>query len=584
MKMSELFVQTLREVPQDAEVASHRLLVKAGFVKKLTSGVYIYLPLMLRVLQKIEKIVREEMNASGAQELLMPFLQPSELWMESGRWNAYGKELMRFKDRHEREVCLGPTHEEIITFIAREIIKSYKQLPVNLYQIQSKFRDEIRPRFGLLRGREFIMKDAYSFHTSESDLDREYEVMAKTYSKIFKRCSLQTKMIQSDSGAIGGSVAHEFTVILDNNEDKSTQNAGENDVFFCEKCSYQANSNHAKSFLDETPTNCLENVSCEVVETVGKKTIEEVANFLKVDKSAILKTVVYVVDTEIVFALIRADKQVEETKLKNFFNGTQIRPARPDEIEEFMKKQGFDVQTGYISTFGFNKDVKMVCDIYAKNMKNFVIGANQNNKHIVGANFGSEIKDVPFADIHLVEQGEPCPYCQSPLKVAKGIEVGNIFKLGTKYSESMKAYYTDKDGKNKPFIMGCYGIGISRTAQSAVEVHHDKFGIKWPVSIAPFEVVIVPVNILDEKQMQIANRLYSELENAKIETVLDDRDERAGVKFKDADLIGFPLRINVGKTVSEGLVELKIRATDEMFKLGVDEVVEKVKEYVEQNS
>lgn len=575
MKMSKLFVQTLREYPSDAEVISHKLLVKAGFIRKLTNGVYIYLPLMYRVLQKVENIVREEMNKASAQELLMPFIQPKELWEQSGRWDVYGKELMRFKDRHNREVCLGPTHEEIITFVAREGIRSYKQLPVNLYQIQSKFRDEIRPRFGLLRGREFIMKDAYSFDRTEEGLDKEYKNMADTYKRIFNRCGLETKMVQSDSGAIGGAVSHEFMVIMNENCDV---NSGENDVFFCEKCNYSANSNHAVSILPEVKIDAGFK-QMEIVDTPSIKTIADLEKFFNIESSCILKTVVYVLDNKhIAIALIRADKQVEETKLKNYFKANDIRPAREDEIIQFMKDNNIDVEPGFLSIV--NMDVeknRVVADLSCKDLKNFICGANQNDKHIVGANWGIDIPMVKFADIRLVEEGELCPECRAKMKVTRGIEVGNIFKLGTKYSKAMNATYTDENGKEQPFIMGCYGIGVSRTAASAVEVHNDQFGIKWPVSIAPYHCIVVPVNIKDENQMKVSEYIYKKLLESNIEAVLDDRAERAGVKFKDADLIGFPYRINVGKSLEKsGLVELHTREDNQTIELTLDQAINSV--------
>lgn len=585
MRMSKLFVQTLREFPADAEVVSHKMLARAGYIRKLTSGVYNYLPLMWRVLKKIENIVREEMDAAGAQELLMPFVQPKELWEESGRWEAYGKELMRLKDRHDRVMCLGPTHEEIITAIARDGLKSYKQMPVNLYQIQSKFRDEVRPRYGLLRGREFIMKDAYSFDTSEEGLDIEYQNMARAYKRIFDRCGLETKMVQSDSGAIGGSVSHEFMVITDTD-------AGENDVFYCE-CDYSANSNHAVSKLPEAIVDGKDYFSeTKVIDTPNTHSIEELSAFLNIPSTLILKSLVYIVDKKPVMALIRADKTVEETKLMNAAGGIDIRIASSAEIAELMTEKGFDAVPGFIGPYGMD-GIKIIADETVRDMQNFVVGINITDKHLVGANledlYVSNIEnhdfnstrsmmdsfermcfannEIQYADIRLVDAGDFCPECGKPLKVTKGIEVGNIFKLGTKYSKPMNAVYLDKNGKSHPYIMGCYGIGISRTAAAAVEAHYDEHGIKWPISIAPYHAVIVPVNIQDTLQMEVAEKLYKELKANGVEVVLDDRDERAGVKFKDADLIGFPYRITVGKTINDGFVEYKVRETGDVEKL-----------------
>ena len=584
MKMSRLFVQTLREYPSDAEVISHKLLVRAGYIRKLAQGVYNYMPLMWRVLKKVENIVREEMDAAGAQEMLMPFVQPEELWQESGRWNVYGKELMRLKDRHGRGMCLGPTHEEVITSVAREGIKSYKQLPVNLYQIQSKFRDEVRPRYGLLRGREFIMKDAYSFDSSQEGLEKSYADMAKAYYKIFERCGLETKAVQSDSGAIGGAVSHEYMVLIDDNEN----NAGENDVFFCKNksCGYAANANHAVSVLESAEVDGAKFGfnGFKKVDTPDTTTIEELAAFLKIPATVILKSMIYVADNKIVMALIRADKTFEETKVMNAVGANEIRSAAPAELEAiFGASKGFvgpkDIEQVKIPEEYEVEKITVVADFTAHEMKNFVIGANETDKHFTGVNW-SDLNTPIFADIRLVEAGEKCPDCGEPLYVTKGIEVGNIFQLGTKYSKAMNAVYLDENGKTQPFIMGCYGIGISRTAAAAVERHHDEHGIKWPIAIAPYHVDIVPVNIQDELQMKVANEIYEKLLAAKVEAVLDDRDERAGVKFKDADLIGFPFRITVGKTITEGLVEFKVRETDEVFKVKPEEAAEKIIEYV----
>ena len=569
MKMSKLFVQTLREFPNDAEAISHKLLVRASYIKKLANGIYTYMPLAQRVLTKISNIVREEMNASGAQELLMPFVQPAEVWQKSGRWQKYGKELLGCKDRHDNEMCLAPTHEEVITSVVGEVVNSYKQLPLNVYQIQTKFRDEIRPRFGLLRGREFIMKDAYSFHTSQEDLEREYEVMGKTYTSIFNRCGLETKAVQSDSGAIGGAVSHEYMVLVDTM-------VGENDVFYCKNCSYSANSNHAISKLPiETTDGGFEKE--EIVDTPNIKTIEDLAKFLNIDSNCILKAVAYIADSRPVIAMIRGDKEVEETKLMNALNALEIRPMENEEVRELL-----GMEPGFISYRNVDKSkVGVIFDNTAKGMKNFVLGANVKDKHIVGANLEDGIE---FCDISLVKEGELCPECNKPLYITRGIEVGNIFQLGTKYSEPMGACYTDEKGQLKPYIMGCYGIGVSRTMAAAVEKYHDDFGIVWPIEIAPYHVDIVPVNIDDETQSKTAYEIYEKLIEAGIEAVIDDRADRAGVKFKDADLIGFPIRITVGKTIQEGLVEYKTRKDGVMIKLTPDEAVENVIKYVKKSS
>ena len=573
MKMSKMFVQTMREFPSDAEVISHKMLARAGYIKKLTSGVYTFLPLMWRVLKKVENIIRDEMDKAGAQELLMPFVQPKELWEESGRWNAYGGELMRLKDRHGREMCLGPTHEEIITSVARDVLKSYKQLPVNLYQIQSKFRDERRPRFGLLRGREFIMKDAYSFSTSQEELEKEYQNMWQAYTNIFNRCGLPTKAVQSDSGAIGGNVSHEFMVITDTE-------AGENDVFYCDDCDYAANSNHAVSNLPDA--NVVGNwQNAQIIDTPNTGSIEDLAKFLNCQQTVICKSLVYIVDKAPVIALIRGDKAVEETKLMNAVGGVDIRIATSAEIEDIMKENGFSAVAGFIGPKGLKKygeyEIKIIADKTVTELKNFVIGINQTDKHLVGANWGVDV-ELPsqIEDIRLVEAGDFCPQCGKPLKVTRGIEVGNIFQLGTKYSQPMNAVYLDANGKTQPYIMGCYGIGVTRTAAAAVEAHHDEWGIKWPISIAPYHVVVVPVSTQDAEQMNVANEIYEKLLSSGVEVVLDDRNERPGVKFKDADLIGFPFRITVGKTITEGKVEFVERSNGEKTEMTPQDAIDKV--------
>lgn len=571
MKMSNLFFNTLREMPSDAEVISHQLLVRAGYIRKLTSGIYTYMPLMLRVLKKIENIIREEMDAKDAQELLMPILQPEELWQESGRWDVYGKELMRLKDRHGKMNALGPTHEEIITALARDEIKSYRQLPVNLYQIQDKFRDEIRPRFGLLRGKEFIMKDAYSFDTDEAGLETSYQKMTEAYINIFNRCGLETKMVRSDSGAIGGSVSHEFMVL-------TRTDSGENDVLYCDSCDYAANSNRAESKMLPAEVDGKFSESKEI-DTPNIKSIENLANFFGIAESSICKTLIYIADKTPVLALIRGDMAVEETKLKNALNANEIRIASDSEVKELVEKFGFDTESGFIGPKGIS--AKIVADNSIADLKNFVVGINKTDKHLVGANWNKDI-EIPkhLTDIRLAKAGESCPNCNGKLEITKGIEVGNIFKLGTKYSAKMNSTFTDENGKEKHFVMGCYGIGVSRTAAAAVERFHDDNGIVWPMSIAPYQISIVPVNINDSLQMETAESFYKELLDKKIEVIMDDRAERAGVKFKDADLIGIPVRITVGKTITEGNVEIKIRSTGEMLIVPKDEAIAKVCELI----
>jgi prolyl-tRNA synthetase len=467
-------------------------------------------------------------------------------------------------------MCLGPTHEEIITALARDVIKSYKQMPVNLYQIQSKFRDEVRPRYGLLRGREFIMKDAYSFDKTQEGLDKEYENMAQAYKRIFDRCGLETKMVQSDSGAIGGSVSHEFMVITDGD-------AGENDVFYCE-CDYSANSNHAVSKLPEAKITG-DWQEPQIIDTPNTHSIEELTEFLNIPATVIVKTLVYIVDKAPVLALIRADRTVEETKLMNAVGGTDIRIATAGEIEEMMGVNGFDSEKGFIGPKGLKEyngyKIKVVADETVKDMKNFVIGVNKKDVHGVGYNWGVDV-ELPeiVTDIRLVEAGDICPECGKPLKVTRGIEVGNIFQLGTKYSKPMNAVFLDQNGKTQPYVMGCYGIGVTRTAAAAVEAHHDDHGIIWPLAIAPYHVVVIPVSTKDEQQMKVANDIYQTLIKHGVEAVLDDRDERAGVKFKDADLIGFPYRITVGKGIADGVVEFKARESEDLSNIKPEEACE----------
>ncbi len=574
MRMTNLFFTTLRENPADAEVISHQLMVRAGYIRKLTSGIYTYLPLMWRVIRKISDIIREEMDKQGAQEIMMPILQPEELWQESGRWDVYGKELMRLEDRHGRMGALGPTHEEIITALVRDEVRSYRQLPVNLYQIQDKFRDEIRPRFGLLRGREFLMKDAYSFDSDETGLEASYQEMIEAYINIFNRCGLETRMVRSDTGAIGGSVSHEFMVL-------TRTASGENDVLYCDNCSYAANSNRAESRMIPANTNGGFSEAKEV-DTPGVKSIDDLAVFFNIEPSSICKTLVYIADNRPVMALVRGDRAIEETKLKNALGANDIRIASSAETEELVNKPGFDTEAGFIGPSGVN--VQIVGDKSICELENFVVGINKTDKHLTGANWGKDIQ-LPgkIADIRLAFAGDFCPECEGKLEITKGIEVGNIFKLGTKYSEKMKATFTDEEGQEKPFIMGCYGIGVTRTAAAAIERYHDKDGIQWPMAIAPYQAIVVPVNVNDELQMSTAEEIYNELCGKNIETVIDDRDERPGVKFKDADLIGFPIRITAGKTLSEGMVEIKVRSTGEMIKVPKGEAVTKTIELINLN-
>ncbi len=556
MRMSKLLAPTLRENPAEAEVVSHQLLVRAGYIRRLANGVYNYLPLMWRVLRKVEQIVREEMDRAGAQELLMPILQPAEVWQSSGRWDIYGDLMMRVKDRHGREYGLAPTAEEVITDIATKEVRSYRQLPVNLYQIQTKYRDEIRPRFGLLRGREFIMKDAYSFHSNQACMDLEYENMARTYTRIFNRCGLETRMVRSDSGAIGGSVSHEYMVLTRIAEGE--QESGENDVFYCDSCGYAANVERAESVLAESHEVSPYNAT-EIVETPGAVSLEIMHRQFKMHPELILKSLIYIADEKTpVMALIRGDYDVEEVKLQNAVVANELRMATAEEVDRLTGGSA----KGFIGPIGLpeNHGIKIVADASVHGLKNFFVAVNQVNKHLVNANWNVDLSiPASLVDIRRARIGDHCPECEGTLQMTRGIEVGNIFQLGTKYSSSMSATYTDEDGTEKPFIMGCYGIGVSRTAAAAIERFHDKFGIIWPMALAPYQAIVVPVNVQDETQMQLGMDVFEQLEAAGIEVVLDDRDERAGVKFKDADLIGFPIRITAGKKAAEGLLEVKLR-------------------------
>jgi prolyl-tRNA synthetase len=563
MKWTETYIPTLREFPAEAEIISHKLLIKAGYIRKLTAGVYSYLPLMQLVLLKISNIVREEMNAKGAQEILMPVLHPAELWQESGRWQAIGKELMRMKDRHERDLVLGGTHEEVVTSLIKGEIRSYRQLPINLYQIQTKFRDEIRPRFGLMRGREFLMKDAYTFDADEESFKKSYQKMVDAYFKVFKRCGLDTKMVESDTGAMGGKAAHEFMVIVDTD-------GGENIIFYCDSCDYAANMDKATSIDLKKPRE-EKTKSKEKVHTPNYKTIEEVTQFLNMSKEKLVKTLLYKADGQMVAALIRGDRQINEVKLKNRLGALDLVMA---DAESIQKLTGAVV--GFSGPIGL-KGVKLIADEEITKMTNFVTGANEDDYHLINVNVGRDFKIDVVADIRSASEGEGCPRCQKgKLKTAKGIEVGNTFMLGTKYSQALGAYFVDHDGKEKPFVMGSYGIGITRTAQAAVEKYNDEAGIIWPPFIAPLAINILPVNMQDEIQRKVAFEIYDQMREAKMEVLIDDRDERAGVKFVDSDLVGLPLRITVGKRFSkEKKIEIRARNTKEMVLADKEEAAEK---------
>ena len=544
MRWSQYFIPTLREDPADAEIVSHKLLLRAGMIRKIASGIYTFLPLGFKVLKKIEEIVRNEMNKIGAIELLLPLVQPAELWKESGRWESYGKELLRFKDRKEHDFCLGPTHEEVITEIVRRDVKSYKDLPLILYQIAVKFRDEIRPRFGIMRAREFIMKDAYSFDADWEGLEKNYQNMYSAYSKIFQKCGLKFKVVEAYTGAIGGDVSHEFMVLAE---------TGEDILVVCENCKYASNIELAPAILGEKYKEEKEK-PLEKVYTPGVRTAKDVAEYLNMPLSKITKTLIYVIDEkEFVAVCLRGDHEVNEVKLEKLFPGKRIRMATEEEI-----KREIGANPGFLGPKGLK--MKVIVDKALVGYPNFVIGANENEFHFINVNLGRDFEPDLIEDVRKACEGDRCPKCGAPVNLIRGIEVGHIFKLGTKYSKSMKATFLDKDGKAKPFIMGCYGIGISRIIAASIEQNHDNNGIIFPWNISPFQIVIT---FLKQELKNEAEKIYYKLLQ-KWDVILDDRDERPGVKFKDFDLIGFPLQIILGKTFeTENKVEIKIRKTGE---------------------
>lgn len=544
MRTSKLYAPTLRETPAEAEVPSHQLMLRAGFIRKIAGGVYTYLPLAWRTLRKIEQIIREEMDAKGGQELALPIVQPAELWKESGRWEVFGEEMFRLVDRHKREFCLGPTHEEVITALVRNEVRSYKQLPLNLYQIQNKYRDEIRPRFGLMRGREFIMKDAYSFDKDEAGLDKSYKDMYDAYTNIFSRCGLTFRPVEADGGAIGNATTHEFTVLAD---------TGESDIAYCEKCDYAANAE--KSELKTIIAPAEEALPLEKVLTPHTKTIEAVAEYLGMPIEKNIKAVIFQNEKDqAVCAFVRGDHEVNDVKLQNAAGAITLKMA-----DEAVIRAAGGVP-GFMSPIGLNKKAIVVVDPTVMEMKNAVCGANEEDHHYKNVNPKRDFGDVIVADIRLIQAGDPCPHCGAPVKMTHGIEVGQVFKLGTKYSRALGAMFLDENGKEKPLIMGCYGIGVSRTMAAAIEQFHDEHGIIWPAAIAPYEAIVVPINAKDAAQLEMAEKIYGELKAAGIDAILDDRKERAGVKFKDADLIGYPVRINVSpKLMADGNVEIKVR-------------------------
>ncbi|MFC0474697.1 proline--tRNA ligase [Robertmurraya beringensis] len=560
MKQSMTLIPTLREVPADAEIKSHQLLLRAGFVRQNASGIYSYLPMAQRVLKKIETIVREEMDNAGAVELLMPAMQQAELWQESGRWYTYGPELMRLNDRHDREFALGATHEEVITSLVRDEVKSYKRLPLALYQIQTKFRDEKRPRFGLLRGREFIMKDAYSFHSSQESLDQVYDRLFSAYSNIFSRCGLDFRAVIADSGAMGGKDTHEFMALSD---------VGEDTIAYSDTSNYAANIEMAP-VVNTYEKSDEPQKEMEKVLTENKKSIEEVVSFLNVDASKCIKSLLFKVDDQHVLVLVRGDHEVNDIKLKNLYAASVVELATPEETKVIL-----GCSIGSLGPVGVNK-VEIVADSAVQAIVNGVCGANEEHHHFINVNADKDFSVTKYADIRFIQEGDLSPDGQGKIVFAKGIEVGHVFKLGTRYSEAMNATYLDENGKSQPMIMGCYGIGVSRTLAAVAEQFNDENGLVWPAQIAPFEVHLIPINLKDEAQAKLASELYEQLKAQALEVLMDDRAERPGVKFADSDLIGLPIRVTVGKKAAEGIVELKVRKTGEMLEVHKDDLLQTV--------
>ena len=568
MRLSKMHIKTLREVPNEAEISSHILLLRTGMIRKLVSGVYGFMPLGWRSVRKIEDIVRQEMDATGAQEIHMSAVQPAELWQESGRWFAYGPELWRLQDRNGRDFCLGPTHEEIFTDLIRNDVSSYRQLPMNLYQIQTKYRDEARPRFGLMRSREFIMKDAYSFDKDYAGLDESYKTMYDAYDRIFTRCGLTFRPVEADTGAIGGSNSHEFTALAE---------VGESEIAYCEHCSMAATTERA-ACVDAPAQDDVEMLPMEEVHTPGTKTIEEVAGFLNLDQKQTIKALLFVTYDEetgnengYVAAFIRGDRELNMTKLVNALN-------IPEHTIEFADEEKMSAATGCVGGFtgpcGLH-DCRIVVDSELPGLKNLCAGACKEDHHLINVNYGRDYEGDIVTDLKVLKEGDPCPVCGAPVKHARGIEVGQVFKLGTKYSDAMGAMYVDEHQKEQPIVMGCYGIGVTRTLAAIVEQHHDENGIIWPMSVAPYHVIITLVKPDDEAQAAAAEKIYEALGKAGVEVLLDDRKERPGVKFKDADLLGIPVRITVGKLAGEGKVEYKLRRDAEKEEITIDEAIER---------
>lgn len=563
MKQRNTFIPTLRETPADAEIKSHQLLLRAGFIRQNASGIYSFLPLGNKVLKKVEEIVREELDAAGAVEMLMPALQPSELWKESGRWGTYGPELMRMRDRHDREFALGATHEEVITSLVRDEIKSYKRLPLTMYQIQTKFRDEKRPRFGLLRGREFIMKDAYSFHSSSESLDQTYDALFQAYSKIFSRCGLNFRAVIADSGAMGGKDTHEFMVLSE---------VGEDTIAYSDKSDYAANIEMAE-VVDSYTQSDDEMLELEKVSTPESKSIDEVSSFLSIEKDQCVKSLLFKVDDDYVLVLSRGDHEINDIKVKNLLNASVVELASAEETKELI-----GCEIGSIGPCSLDKDVKIVADQAVKYIRNGVAGANEAGYHFTNVNPERDFEVSQYADLRFIQEGDPSPDGNGTIVFAKGIEVGHVFKLGTRYSDALGSSFLDENGRSQSIIMGCYGIGVSRTLAAVAEQFNDDNGLVWPTNLSPYDLHLIPINMKDEAQAILANELYDTFKKNRYDVLMDDRAERPGVKFADSDLIGLPIRITVGKKAGEGIVEVKVRSTGEMLEVHRDELLPKLQE------
>lgn len=559
MKISKMLLPTLREVPSEAEIPSQQLMLRAGLMRKLASGIYNYLPLGLKAFRKVEQIIREEMDRQGAQEIIVSGLIPAELYQESGRWQVFGPEMFKLKDRNDRDFCLGPTHEETFTDIIRNDVKSYKAFPINIYQIQTKYRDERRPRFGVMRCRTFTMKDAYSFDTSIKGLDESYQKMHEAYCKTFDRCSLKYSAVEADTGAMGGSGSHEFMV---------RSEIGEAEVVFCDECGYAANVEKASCVPDIAERE--DSKELQKVATPDARTVEELVAFFNTDSRKFAKTLIYKVDNKVVAAMVRGDREVNETKLTNLFKAVSIEMADPETVTRVTH-----ANVGFAGPIGIDVDV-LVVDEEVANMQNFIIGANDTGYHIINVNYGRDFKAATVVDLRNIVDGDKCPKCGHDVYVARGIEVGHIFKLGTKYSDALKATYVDENGNENSLIMGSYGIGLDRTLAAIIEQNHDDDGIIWPLSIAPYQVILVPVVAANEEQMKVAEEIYSRLKQSGVEVLLDDRNERAGVKFKDADLIGIPIRVTIGKKVGEGIVEYRLRSEKVSEDISIEDVYSKI--------